>query len=107
MTDPNGAIEFIYKHAPLYAQAQSECDRLYEVRKSIKAVLMLHSEEKSAIMKEAEAHASPQYNQNIEEYKTQQQIAITLKWQLEAAKLKIDVWRSENASNRFIDRAAQ
>jgi len=29
----------------------------------------------------------------------------TLKWQLTAAQMRCDIWRSENANNRFIDKS--
>jgi hypothetical protein len=29
-----------------------------------------------------------------------------IRWQMEAAKIRVDIWRSQEASNRAIDRAA-
>ena len=103
---PLKAIQFIYDIAPGYAKAQSDYDHLCEYRKALKATLMLASEASSAVMKEAEALSSPEYMKNLQGAKVAQERAITFKWQLEAAKLKVEVWRSESANNRAMDRAA-
>lgn len=107
MSDANDAVNFIYVNAPLFAQAQSQHDYLCEYRKTKKATLMMASGESSAVMREAEAYAHAEYLQVLEGIKVAGEQAITLKWQLEAAKLRVEVWRSESANNRNMDRAAQ
>ena len=107
MSDANDAISFIYKTAPVYAMAQGNHDRLAEYRKSKKSLLMLASNESSAAMREAEAYAHPEYLDLLDEIKMAQVEAITLKLQIEAAKLRVEVYRTESANNRTIDRATQ
>lgn len=107
MSDANDAISFIYKNAPIYANAQANYERLSEYRKSKKSLLMLTSEETSAAMKEAEAYAHPEYLDLIDEIKAFQVEAITLRLQIEAAKLRVEVYRTDSANNRRLDRAAQ
>ena len=107
MSDANDAISFIYKTAPIYALAQGNHDRLAEWRKSKKSLLMLQSQQSSAAMKEAEAYAHPEYLDLLDEIKFAQVEAITLKLQIEAAKLRVEVYRTDSANNRRLDRAAQ
>lgn len=102
--DPNKAIEFIIKTAPSFAAAQSQHDHLCEFRKTKKAMLMLASPESTAIMREADAYANPEYLQVLEGIKVSGEEAITLKWHLEAARMRVDVWRSMESSNRSQDR---
>jgi hypothetical protein len=107
MSDANEAINFIYTQAPIYARAQATHDRLAEYRKSKKSLLMLSSSESSAVMREAEAYSHPEYLDLLDEIKLAQVEAITLKLQIDAAKLRVEVWRSESANNRAMDRATQ
>lgn len=107
MSDANDAVNFIYNTAPIYAKAQSDFDHLSEFRKTKKSLLMLASGESSAVMKEAYAYADPEYFQVLEGMKVAQEEAIKLKWQLEAAKLRVEIYRTESANNRSIDRATQ
>lgn len=106
-TDANDAITFIYKIAPIYANAQANHDRLAEYRKSKKSLLMLSSGESSAVMREAEAYAHPEYLDLLEEIKLAQVEAITLKLQIDAAKLRVEVYRTDSANNRSIEKATQ
>lgn len=107
MNDANDAIDFIYKTAPAYAMAQANHDRLYEYRKSKKSLLMLTSGETSAVMREAEAYSHPEYLDLLDSIKLSQVEAITLKLQIDAAKLRVEVWRSTEASNRNIERVTR
>lgn len=102
--DPNDAVNFILKTAPLFAAAQSQHDHLCEFRKTKKALLMLSSDESSAVMREADAYANPEYLEVLEGIKVAGQEAIELKWKLEAARMRVDIWRSQEASNRNQDR---
>ena len=102
--DPNKAIDFILKTAPQFAAAQSQHDHLCEYRKTKKAMLMLASSESSAVMREADAYADPEYLQVLEGIKVSGEEAITLKWHMEAARMRVDIWRSTEASNRSQDR---
>lgn len=105
MSDANEAVNFIYVTAPKFAKAQSEHDYLCEYRKAKKASLMLVSLETSAAMKEAWAYAHPEYIQLLKGIEVAGEQAITLKWQLEAAKLRVEIYRTEEASARALGRA--
>ena len=107
MSDANDAINYIYHHAPIYALAQGNHDRLSEYRKTKKSLLVMQRPESSFAMKEAWAYAHPEYIELLDEIQKYQIEAITEKLQIEAAKLRVEVYRTDSANNRRMDRAAQ
>ena len=107
MNNPNKAIEYILKHSKEYAQEKSNRCHLEEFRKVKKALLMGQSGESSVNAQERYAYAHPEYSELLLGLKSAIEIEETLKWNLTAAQLRIDVWRSESANNRFVDKAAQ
>jgi len=107
MSDANDAIEFLYKQAPKYAQAKAERVFIEEFRKSKKALLMKSSRETTSAAQERDAYASQEYIDLLDGLKQAIEIEVTLMWQLEAAKLRIEVYRTESANNRFLDKVTQ
>ena len=107
MIDPEKYIQFIYTNASVYAQAKA--DRIYieNFLRSKKAMLMAQSTATAFNAKEVEAYASPEYVALLEGLKQAVEREETLRYQIAAAELKIDVWRTNEASNRRLDRAAQ
>ena len=57
--------------------------------------------------KEADAYAHPEYLGVLDGLREAVEEAEKLRWMLVAAQARIDVWRSQEASNRGLDRAAQ
>jgi hypothetical protein len=106
VTDADKAVDFIYKHAPLYAKAKADRTYLEEFRKTKKSLLMLSSGESSAVMREADAYAQPEYQELLAGLRVAVEQEEALKWQMEAAKLRVEIYRTESANNRSIDRAA-
>ena len=107
MSNPERAIEYILKHSKEYAQAKANRVYIEEFRKSKKAILMGLSNESAANAQERYAYAHPEYSELLLGLKAAIEIEETLKWNLTAAQLRIDVWRSTEATNRFVDKAAQ
>ena len=107
MIDPNKAIDFIIANSSKYAQAKANRVYLEEFRKSKKALLMAECNESAANAREQFAYASPEYVQLIEGLKAAVEAEEAIKWQLEAARLRVDVWRTTEASNRNQERATQ
>jgi len=104
---PHRAVEFILKTAPLFAKAKSDRVYIEEYRKSKKALLMQQASlrgTQTLAAQERDAYADEEYQSLLKGLAAAVEQEETLKWQLTAAQLKIDVWRSENASNRFVDR---
>lgn len=101
---PTRAAEFIRDNAPKYAKAKSERVYLEQFRKSKKALLMAESTERTAAAKEIYAYAHADYMALLDGLRVSIETEETLKWQLTAAEAKIEIWRTESANNRQIDR---
>ena len=102
--DPHSAADFIIKSAKPYAQAKSNRMYLEEERKVMKALLMNESTGKTVSDREQYAYSHPKYHELLESYKTAILEEETLRVQMKGAELTIELWRSENASNRNQDR---
>ena len=107
MSDANDAVDYIYKHAPFFAKAKSDRVYLEEYRKTKKSLLMLSSGESSAVMREADAYAHPEYQELLAGLRVAVEQEEALKWQLTAAQARIEIYRTQSANNRNMDRAAQ
>ncbi len=110
MKTPYRAVEFIVSNAPLYAKAKSERIYLEEFRKSKKALLMkdaMVAGFDSAASQEREAYAHPDYKQLLVGLAVAIEKEETLKWQLMAAQMKTEIWRTESANERMQDKSAQ
>lgn len=105
--DPNKAIDFLLKNAEKYSQAKAQRVYLEEFRKSKKALLMNQCDEKTVNAREQYAYSHPDYVSVIEGLRAAVEIEEELKWQQIAAQLRVEVWRSQEASNRGMDRAAR
>lgn len=104
--DPESYIQLIQDTAPRLAKAKAERVYLEEYRKSLKAILMKESTAKTAVLQEADAYSNEQYLKHLEALKTAVHGEEALRWRMVAAQAAIEVWRSREASNRAIDRAA-
>jgi len=110
MTDtinPNQAVDFILKNAKNFAKAKAERVYLDEFRKSKKAILMKQSTESTSAAQERDAYAHPEYLALLEGLKQAVETEEQLRWTLIAAQARVEIWRSQEASNRLQDRAAQ
>jgi len=90
--DPTKAIDFIARESKNYAQAYSDANHLERFLKTIKSQLM---NEASGTLgaKEAYAYSHPKYIEMLDALKTAENQREHLKYMLDAAKLKIEVWR--------------
>jgi hypothetical protein len=107
--DINDAVDYLYIHGRKYAEAKSHRVYLEEYRKSQKAMLMkaalADGRAKSAAVAEIEAYADPAYIQVLKGLEAATEAEETLRWGLISAQARIDVWRSQEASNRTFDKA--
>ena len=67
----------------------------------------MESSAPSIAAKEMEAYANQDYVTLLEGLKEAVETEEKLKWQLIAAQARIEIWRSQEATNRTIDRATQ
>ena len=102
--DPNDAIDFIFKTAPLYAKAKGELAQFEAFKHSLKAIEMSKSTANTIGAKEMDAYKSQPYQELCEAIGLATEEAEALRWQLEAAKMRFELYRTQEASNRNIDR---
>lgn len=110
MEAPHKAVEFIIKNAPKYAKAKSERVYLEEFRKSKKALLMkdaLTRGVEAANAQEREAYADTEYQELLTGLAAAIEAEETLRWQLEAARMRTDIWRTEQANARMEVKATE
>ena len=102
--DPNKAVDFLLSNAGKYARAKSERVHIEEYRKSKKALLMAECAEKAVNAREQNAYSHPEYNALLEGLKAAVEVEEQLRWAQIAAQLRVEIWRSQEASNRAQDR---
>lgn len=110
MNEPNKAVDYILKNSAEYAKAKSQRVYLEEFRKTKKALLMkdaLANGIEAANAQEREAYAHPEYQELLKGLAEAIETEETLKWNLEAARMRTDIWRTEQANNRTIERVTQ
>jgi len=107
--DINDAVDYLYTHGRKYAEAKAHRVYLEEYRKSQKAMLMKAAlsdgRAKSAVVAEIEAYADSAYIEVLKGLEAAVEAEETYRWGLVSAQARIDVWRSQEASNRTFDRA--
>jgi hypothetical protein len=104
METPYKAVDFIIKNSPLYAKAKADRILLEEFRKSKKALLMkdaLKNGIEAANAQEREAYADQEYIDLLHGLAAAIEKEELLKWQMEAARMKTDIWRTEQANARL------
>jgi hypothetical protein len=107
LRDPNRAVDYIIANSNKLAQAKAQRVYLTEFRKSKKALLMAQSPGKTAADREQYAYAHEDYLALLGGIKAAIEVEEDLAWKLEAAKIRVDIWRSQEASNRNQDRATR
>ncbi len=105
--DPNRAVDYIIANASKFAKARSDRVWIEEFRKSKKAILMKESSESSAAAQERDAYAHPDYIALLDGLKAAVVEEETLRWHLVAAQARVEIWRTQEASNRSQDRATR
>jgi hypothetical protein len=105
--NPHEAINFMIKNAKAYAEAKANVTYLEQYRKSKKALLFANAMGNTIADKEAYAYSHPEYIELLDGLKEAVAEAERLRWMLVAAQARIDVWRSQEASNRGLDRNTQ
>ena len=102
---PNKAVEFIIKQSGVFAEAKANRTYIENYLRSAKSKLMMESTASSIAAKEMEAYATDHYISLLEGLKEAVEVEEKLRWQLIAAQARIEIWRSQEATNRTIDRA--
>lgn len=106
--NPQAAVEELWKCAPAHAKAKSERIYLEEFRKSKKALLMKAAGMdgvKTSAAQEVEAYAHPEYVELLEGLRDAVEREEMARWRMVSCQAAIEVWRSQEASNRAEVRA--
>lgn len=98
--NPYKALDFIRDNASEYAQAKANVVYMTEYRKSLKAMLMATSTEKTESAKETYAYSHDEYRSHLRALAEAVTEAERLRWLMVAAEAKIAVWRSLESSAR-------
>lgn len=107
---PHKAVDYIRDNAIPMAKAKAKRVYLEEFRKSKKALLMkdaMAAGIEAANAQEREAYANPDYIEILEGLAAAIEIEETIKWRIVAAELRVEIWRTESANNRMVDKAHQ
>ena len=108
MIDPEQSAQDIRDMAPAYGEAKASRVYLEEFRRSKKALLMkdcMHMGIEAANAQEREALADPEYIALLKGLAAAVEKEETLKWQLEASRLEIEIWRTQQANARLVVRS--
>jgi hypothetical protein len=98
--DPTKALRYIQENAGKYAQAKANRIYIENYSKTLKSRLALESDKKTLGDREMEAYGSVQYEELMQGLKEAVQIEEDLRWMLEAAKMKVEVWKTQEQSRR-------
>jgi hypothetical protein len=107
---PEEAAQTIRDKAPAYGEAKAQRVYLEEYKRTKRALLMkdaLRLGIESAAAQEREAYADPAYDQLLKGLAVAIEAEETLKWEMESARLDIEIFRTREATNRMQDRTHQ
>jgi hypothetical protein len=100
------AAQFIIDNGAKFANAYARRVALEHYLKAIKSVQMIASSQPSISGKEMEAQASNEFSEKIAELELAAFEEKSIQTQMKGYELFIEVFRTESANNRTIDRAA-
>lgn len=100
------ALDFIRDNAGPLAEAKANRIYLEEFRKSKKA-LLVNNVSGTVQERDSYAYSHQEYIDLLEALKAAVEAEERLKWLMVAAQVKTEVFRTQQANNRFIDRAHQ
>lgn len=98
--DPQKAVDYIRDNAKAYAFAKANRMYVEEYRKSLKAILMKRSQESAVNAQEREAYSHDEYREHLQAIFEAIMEEEKYRWEMVAAQARIEVWRSQEASNR-------
>jgi hypothetical protein len=105
--EPSKAIQYIIDNAPKFAEAKANRIYIENFLKVKKAEIAIKCNESSMTRAEQHALSHPDYKLLLDGLKVAIVQEEHLRWWLEAARLRVEVWRTQEASNRGLDRAVR
>ncbi len=104
VVDPHKVVDEILINRKKYAEAKAARIYAEEYRKSLKAIIMKRSMETAVNAQEREAYSDPEYLKLLKGLEEAVEVEESLRWMLIAAQLRIEIWRTQEASARFLDK---
>ena len=95
MDEPLKAIRYIQENAQPYADAKAARVFIEQFLKTVKAQLMSESDEKTLGAQETFAYAHGKYIDQLQGLKAAVAKEEYLKYMIDAAKLKVEIWKTE------------
>ena len=102
--DATKALEFILKESGNYAKHRAERKHIEQYLRTKRAQLYQQAPDGTVADREAYAYGHPEYESLLEGLKAAVEEEERLGWLLRAAEHRIEIWRSIEATNRFIDK---
>lgn len=102
--DPHVCVDEILLNRSKYAKAKASRIYAEEYRKSLKAIIMKRSKENAVNAQEREAYSDPEYLVLLKAIEEAVEVEEELRWLLIAAQMRVEIWRTQEASNRFLDK---
>ena len=102
--DPHEPINYILSNRRKAAEAKGRLAGLEAYKSSLRAILMKKSNEQSLGAQEREALASQEYQDLCKAIGIATEQKEALRWQLEAAKMRFEAWRTQQANDRNLER---
>ena len=107
--DIDAAVNYLYTHGQKYAEAKAHRVYLEEFRKSQKSMLMKAAMSsgaaKTSAAAEMEAYADPAYIEILKGLQEAVEKEEGYRWGLVSAQAKIEVYRTQSANDRAMDKA--
>jgi hypothetical protein len=104
MINPNDEIQNIVDLKDDYAAAEANLAWLESYKHALKALKMKESPSPSIAGKEMDALASDEYMTYCHDLEEAKRKHTSLKLVIETAKMKVEVWRTEQATNRQVEK---
>lgn len=105
--DPQKHLRRMWETAPKLAKAKALRVALEEGRKSLKAVLMKSSGARAIGTQEMDAYANEDYKAHIDKLSRAVEEEEVMRLQFVTDQTYIEVWRSQESSNRAMDRGTR
>ncbi len=96
------AVDFMRDNAEGIAKAKASRIYLEQFRKSKKAILV-QEVDGTILARESYAYSHKDYLEILEALKVAVEEEERLKWLMAAAQAKMEIWRTQQANNRFLD----
>jgi len=98
-------IDYIRDNAPTFAQAKAERTYIENALKTVKAKQMAESDKKTLGDREIDAYMSMEYETMLKGLRAAVAVEEEIKWRMESAKLKFELWKTQQFNSRVEARA--